>query len=144
MVPLMERYPSLHLFVIFLACLSGCNDASKRHGVSGTITLKGVPVSDGVVTFVPVTPDSPTQGSAVVTGGKFQIAPEQGLLPGRYRVSISAPDGKTPAADPNAPPGPSGNFTSKDRIPAEFNVRSTLEVEVKPDTKANSFEFAIP
>jgi hypothetical protein len=129
---------------LVLMAAAGCGDSSKRYGVSGTVTLKGVPLSDGVVTLVPMAGDSPTQGSAVVSGGKFEIPPEHGLLPGRYRVSISSPDGRTPAADPNAPPGPSGNFTSKDRIPAEFNLRSNLEVEVKPDSKSNSYEFAIP
>jgi hypothetical protein len=143
-VPSMERFAYLRPCLIVLACLSGCHDASRRYGVSGTVILKGEPLNQGVVTLVPVTPDSPTQGSAVIAAGKFSISSEQGLLPGRYRVSISSPDGKTPDADPNAAPGPSGNFTSKDRIPPEFNLRSTLEVEVKPDTKANSFEFKIP
>jgi len=130
--------------LITLAFLSGCHDASRRYGVSGTVTLKGEPLPQGVVSLVPISPDSPTPGSAVIADGKFRIASEQGLLPGRYRVSISSPDGKTPVADPNAAPGPSGNFTSKDRIPPEFNLRSNLEVEVKPDTSVNSFEFKIP
>ena len=49
----------------------------------------------------------------------------------------------TPDNDPNAAPGPSGNFTSKDRIPAKFNIDSKLEVEVKKGDP-NKFDFSIP
>ena len=140
----MARTASLRVGILFLAFSAGCNDDSKRYGVSGTVTLNGEVLKDGVVTFVPVSPESPTQGSAAVAAGKFRISAEQGLAPGMYKISISSPDGKTPVADPNAAPGPSGNFTSRDRIPAEFNIRSTLEIEVKPDTKANVYDFKIP
>jgi hypothetical protein len=65
------------------------------------------------------------------------------LVPGRYRISISSGDGKTPADPSGGPPGPSGNFSSKERIPLEYNVASTHEVEVTK-TGPNRFDFTIP
>jgi hypothetical protein len=123
--------------------LVGCGDSyGGRCAVSGTITLKGKNLDEGAIVFIPVDPALPTQASAGITKGAYQIPRPQGLVPGKYRVSISSPDGKTPEAS-DGPPGPSGNFASKDRIPAKFNIESTLEFEVKKDGP-NKFDFAIP
>jgi hypothetical protein len=127
-------------FLLFV--LVGCGGGDNREGLSGTVTLNGKNLDRGVITFVSEG-NSPTQASAVVENGQYAIPQPQGLAPGKYKVSISSPDGKTPDADPNAAPGPSGNFASKDRIPAKFNIQSKLEVEVKKGDP-NKFDFSIP
>ena len=124
------------------ACLSaGCGKTDARCEASGAITFNGKPLDSGTIVFV--SSDGKSQASALIAGGAYQIPKAQGVPPGKYRISISSPDGKTPDADPNALPGPSGNFASKDRIPKAFNSESKHEVEVKTGDP-NRFDFTIP
>jgi hypothetical protein len=126
------------LFGIFLLC--GCDQSPTRFAVSGNITFQKAPLKNGIITFYPVS--AGTRAGAVISDGKYEIARENGLNPGRYRVSINSPDGESPV-DANAVPGPSGNFSSKDRIPAEFHSKSKLEIEVT-SAGPNQFDFTIP
>jgi len=123
-----------------LFAMVSCDSGPRRMGVSGSVTFRGAPLKDGTITFIPLA--TKTQSGTSIVDGKFAISSDKGLEPGTYRVSISSPDGNTPV-DPNTPPGPSGNFTSKERIPADFNENSKREVEVTL-SGPNRFEFQIP
>lgn len=128
--------------LLLTAGLAGCGGTDDgRRGVSGAITFQGQPLDRGNIMFVSAD-GSLSQTGAAITAGRYQISRQQGLLPGRYKVAISSADGDVPA-NPDTPPGPSGNFTSVDRIPAEYNVESKLEVDVK-DVAENVFDFTIP
>jgi hypothetical protein len=136
---------------VLALCLSACSSVGKgtpeRQAVSGTVTLKGEPLSDGIIMFIPTSQDVSTQVSVNIVKGRFEVPADKGLLPGKYKVAISSPDGKTPV-DSTEPPGPSGstgsgNFPSKNRIPPEWNENSTIEVEVKAG-EPNKFDYAIP
>lgn len=137
-----QRFASC-FFLVFCVLISGCGGGTNRLGISGTVNFKGKPLDTGIITFTPVSSETPTQGSAMITAGKYSISREQGLQPGKYRVSISSPDGKTPDGGSDAIPGPTGNFASVERIPAEYNQKSKHEVEVKKGDK-NSFDYSIP
>jgi len=119
--------------------LTGCSNDGKM-AITGNVTLKGKPLEDGTITFYPV--DTGTRAGTGIVNGKYEIKRELGLVPGKYRVSITSPDGFTPT-DPKTPPGPSGNFTSKDRISADWNTDSKKEIEVTA-TGPNQFDFPIP
>jgi hypothetical protein len=125
--------------------LAGCAESTGgRVGVEGKVTLKGVPLDTGFVMFVPeAVGGAATQASTMIANGEYRIPAPQGLFPGKYRVALSSGDGKTPASDPNAAPGPTGNFASKERIPAKYNTETTLSVEVKAGAN-NSFDFQVP
>jgi len=99
---------------------SGCGPSyGGRKEVKGIVKLKGQPVDDGTIDFFPVSGDQATKSGAQIINGNYKIPAEFGLLPGKYRVSITAGDGRTRAnASPEQPPGPTGaNIVSKDRIP---------------------------
>lgn len=124
--------------------LAGCGEKGlDRYEVTGVITFQGKPLDRGNIQFIPADPSLPTQAGTGISAGNYTIPQAQGLVPGKYLVSISSADGETPVEGSNALPGPSGNFASKDRIPAEFNTNSKLEVEVKTD-KPNKFDFTVP
>ena len=131
--------------LILVLVLAGCGESTGgRVGVEGKVTFKGAPLDTGFVMFVPeAAGGAATQASTMIDKGEYRIPAPQGLFPGKYRVALSSGDGKTPAADPNAAPGPTGNFASKERIPAKYNTETTLSVEVKAGTK-NSFDFQVP
>jgi hypothetical protein len=134
----------LLLALLLAAPAAGCGDAARgRCAVSGTVTFRGQPLDQGMILFVPAAGDLTTQAGTAIRNGQYAIPAPQGLLPGRYRISISSGDGKTPADRNGGPPGPSGNFSSQERIPRDFNVASTHEVEVMKGGP-NRFDFTIP
>jgi hypothetical protein len=139
---LMAGYKSRPAVAVLLGILwlCGCDQSPPRFAVSGIITFRKAPLKNGTITFYPVS--TGTQAGTAISNGKYEIAREKGLHPGTYRVSISSPDGETPV-DANAVPGPSGNFASKERIPAEFNKESKHEIEVT-SAGPNQFDFTIP
>ena len=128
-----------------LAVLCGCSEVNPRQMVSGMITLDGTPLDEGVIEFHSLESLSglpATNGGAIISEGIYEIPAELGLVPGSYRVLITSGDGKTPDS-PDGIPGPSGNFVSKDRIPAKFNRNSELKVQVAENAD-NKFDFDIP
>jgi hypothetical protein len=128
-----------------LVCLGCGPDYGGRVAVNGTVKLKGEPIDDGVIEFVPLAADGETKSGAQILKGAYTIPAEKGLVPGEYRVIITAGDGRTrPDADPNEPPGPTGaNIVSKDRVPADYNVASKQVVKVTADGP-NEFNYDIP
>lgn len=146
----MSRHRGAGLFAGGLICLTlvttGCGEDTHRKEITGKVTLKQQPLNEGVIEFVPLaggTTENPaTKEAGMISNGQYTIAADAGLAPGKYKVLITAGDSTTPA-NPDEPPGPSGNFVMKDRIPPEFNSRSKLEVEVT-DKGPNQFDFDIP
>ncbi len=126
---------------LLMGSITGCGAGNNgRLPVSGVITLKGEPLDDGTIEFS----SSSVKSGASIIRGKYSMPADQGLSPGKYKVMITAGDGKTPADSPDGMPGPTGaNIISKDRIPAEYNTNSTQEVTVT-DKGPNKFDFTIP
>ena len=121
--------------------LNGCSQESDgRQAISGTVNVDGTPVKAGSISFQPAEGQATASG-AVITSGKYSLAKEDGLLPGTYRVAISAPmagtvDAAAPALPGEAPP------LAKDLIPPEWNNASRHTIEVKK-TGAQTFPFEI-
>jgi len=132
--------------LLLICCVSACGEATYRKAITGSVSLKKEPLSDGIIQFTPMSGGSSeypaTKESGMIAKGEYKIPAEVGLVPGKYRVVITSGDGGAPA-DPDQPPGPSGNYVMKDRIPPEYNVKSTVEVEVT-QAGPNQFNFEIP
>ncbi len=129
------------IVLLFIASLTGCGGGTGgRVPVTGVVTLKGEPLDDGTIEFS----SSSVKSGAAIVKGKYSMPADQGLTPGKYKVIITAGDGKTPADSADGLPGPTGaNIISKDRIPAEYNTNSKQEVTVT-DKGPNKFDFTIP
>jgi hypothetical protein len=133
-----------------LVFLAGCGDPyAGRFEVSGSATLKGQPVPDGTLVMFEPLDNQGTAGTTSCTGGAYKIPRENGLMPGKYLVRLTAGDGKTAVnpVNPDEPPGPamkgSTNIVSKDIIPDDWGRKSKQEVTVKADGP-NRFDFTIP
>ena len=89
-----------HLANSLIACiiLTGCTEQSTRVPVSGSVFIDGQPLTAGTIRFVPATGRPVT--SAIMSDGSFQLsenlisAPleDSGVVPGVYRVAVSAPE----------------------------------------------------
>jgi hypothetical protein len=116
----------------------GCGGGSGpggRLGVSGSVSYKGQPVDQGSIEFIPIGGGKSQQGAAI-QGGKYSIPAKQGLLPGKYGVKISSLEGGG-AAEPGGLPGPE----PKERLPAKYNTKSTLEREIKAGQTTQDFNL---
>jgi hypothetical protein len=122
--------------------LTGCGGGTNKKAVSGTVTWKSKPLETGMIRFLPAEAGGQTETGAVITDGKFDIPKEHGLLPGKYKVSISSPDPKSGQGPPDAAPGDRGGYPAKERIAEKYNAQTTLTAEVTADGK-NQFEFQV-
>jgi hypothetical protein len=129
------------LTVLFAAAgLTGCGGGTDKQAVSGTVTWKSKPLETGTIRFLPLDAAATTETGAVITNGRFDIPREQGLLPGKYKVSISSPDPKSGQGPEDAPPGERGGYPATERIAEKYNKKSELTAEVTAGGK-NEFEF---
>ncbi|WP_240907129.1 hypothetical protein [Paludisphaera rhizosphaerae] len=134
---------------VLAACgLAGCGgeagDGLPREAVSGGVTVDGKPLKSGIALFLPVDPNNPTQGNFTVIDGKYNIAKEQGLIPGKYSVKISSSVGEEKKESESLNGGAPGMPPSipKDAIPPMYNSDTKLAAEVKAGIP-NDFQFAL-
>jgi hypothetical protein len=119
------------LAVLLMAALCGCGEANPlgRRAISGTVTFQGQLLDYGAIRFEPTGGENPVEAGAVITQGKYQIAEAQGLPPGSYKVWITAQE-TGPELPAEEAPGETPRMVVKDRIPAQYNVQTTLVAEV--------------
>jgi hypothetical protein len=134
------RKPSL----LFLAAslLIGCG-GPKITTVTGTVTLNGQPLANALVNFQPLGEGKvePGPGSTGRTNEKGEYALKiigggNGAVVGKHRVAIYAAldDGKTR-------PNEDRRTRQPERVPAQYNVKSTLTFEVKPGKNVADFSL---
>ena len=132
------RLGSTALFMLVGFSIAGCGTSDGRLPVSGTITLKGQPVTEGTINFQ--SEDGATMSGGLIKDGKYEVPAVKGLPPGKYIVRISA--AKPGSAVDEPVPGESGP-PAEELVPPEFNSNSTLTFEAKEGTE-NQFNFDVP
>jgi hypothetical protein len=133
------------LAAVMLVGLMGCGerDTLPREAISGTVTLDGQPLKEGVIQFMP---SVTTTNQAVVAGGpirdgKFEVSRDQGPTPGGYSVTILSGDVGGGALPPGTAPGEGvANKPAREKIPAKYNAQTILTAEVKKGGP-NTFQF---
>jgi hypothetical protein len=135
-----QRFSVVLLLVVVL--MAGCSrDPNARHPVSGTVFLNGQPLDQGRIYFVPVHKGSSESG-ATILNGKYSIPCDLGLVPGIYKVSIFSYDPQGAKVASDEIPGDPGVKQFKERIPARYNVQTTLTAEVTSEG-SNILDFAL-
>lgn len=128
--------------VLAMMFATGCGpgNASGRLAISGTVTFQGKPLDQGTIQIISLDPGKQAISGGMIKDGKFSIAADKGLAPGKYRVRISSPEegsGATPAMPGDPAP------VAKERIPPEYSgPESKLEIEVTKGGK-NDFNLDI-
>jgi hypothetical protein len=145
---MMFRFPCVLGFLLLAALglaapgCSGSGDELPRDPVSGTVSLDGEPLSGGSIQFTPAADSAgaPITGGSPIENGRFSIARTDGLVPGKYRVSISKPDQKSVAQTKG--PVAKGTQLAKELIPMKYNARTELSAEIpKGGTSSLNFEL---
>jgi hypothetical protein len=131
---------------VLLGCGSAPPAGPQRVAVQGTITLDGKPLDQAVIRFVPMPEVNGPKASADVAAGKFEIPAGFGPAAGKHRVEIEstdhggiAPDDEQALAELAAG---KRRLTKPVKIPAIYNVRSTLQKDLKADSP-NEFAFEL-
>jgi|SRR6516165_337824 hypothetical protein len=139
--------PLIH-FLVFgvLLGLTGCSgNSGGRQRISGTVTVKGAPLVDGIIEFIPQVDSSPkqfaTKSGALVRDGKYVIPKDKGLLPGTYKVIILAGGETAPEAAPGEPPGPTKKLPATKR--RDYSQATKLVAEVTKEGP-NQFDYTLP
>jgi hypothetical protein len=134
----------LVLLMAIGGCGGGSGDNLPRQAVYGKVTVDGKPMERGVISFTPDTQASnPVTGGGVIADGAYAIPREQGLTPGKYKVSITASDAPTslaPGEAPGAPPR--AKSKSAPAAPAKSGKPFTAEAEVKSGG-STALDFAL-
>ena len=127
--------------VMSLALLAGCGGGGRSE-VSGTVTFKGQPLAKGTIRFDPM-PGGGSSASASISGGKYTVPAAQGLLPGKYKVSVTTVGADSQAVDRSAPPGGGGAAPkeSAEPIPTKYNQATTLSCDVTPGANTHDFKL---
>ncbi|MEZ6101360.1 MAG: hypothetical protein R3E01_20705 [Pirellulaceae bacterium] len=100
---------ALSVIVLMVSQIAGCGGKSEGVLVSGKVTFRNQPVTQGVINFFP--DSGKTLGGAIQADGTFACH----LLPGQYRVIVNAP----PAAPPGWKDGDPMPTTTA-QVPAHF------------------------
>ena len=113
-------------FVMFV--LAGCGP--RPAVVRGTVSVDGVALSGGSLTFEPVDGVGPSVGTEI-TDGRFELPATSKMLPGKKKVVVrgSIKTGKQVQAAPPAPPGVMVDDLKF--YPSPGGQPGTQEVEVK-------------
>jgi hypothetical protein len=120
---------------LLLAAASGCGHPEAK--VTGRVTLDGEPVQDGTILFTPK--DGKGQAaSGEIKGGQFTATK---VTPGVNKVQINGKKSKGKIKPYKDSDTEIEEF--EELIPAEYNLNSTLEVEIKAgDNDLKPFELA--
>lgn len=131
------------LVIVMVITAAGCaesGDGLDRQPISGSITLNGLPLASGLITFVPSGAPEPV-ATAAIEDGSYALDREDGPVSGPHRVTIwaSAPTGQT-IHDPYYPDEPIEE--TREIIPNRYNTQSVLTADVKTnDENGVSFQL---
>ena len=139
-------FASFGFVMLILVMVSGCyGPTDDTIPVWGKITLNGTPLATGDIEFSSKQAGGIRRGS-MITKGDYRTAPMQGLIPGEYVVKIFSVAAGTSGPSANSMPGDDdglGPAASRDLIPAKYNMRSNVLVNVTAEGP-NEFNFDIP
>jgi len=130
---------AMGLFVASLGMCLGCG--SNLATVEGNVTFDGQPVEQGSIVFEPADGVGQVAGGTI-QNGKYRLASEAGVAPGKMIVRISAvkTTGQKVKAGPPAPPETMVDEVSQ-YIPAIYNEKSTLAIQVAAGNVIQDFEL---
>jgi hypothetical protein len=133
----MRRLTAASLLVALLL-LPGCGDGSRGQ-VSGTVTLDGQAVENGVITFLPTGGTTGPSTSVEIKGGRYEIGREKGPVVGTNRVEILVYRKTGKKIREMTGGGQTDEIVQA--APPVYNAQSTLTREIKAGPNELNFEL---
>jgi len=126
-------------FGLLLSVGCGPTNNTGRYGITGVVTFQGKPLDRGTIEFA-AEPGGNAAGGAMIQDGRYSVPESHGLRPGVYRVRLYSSAASSAGPAPQFP-GESGP-PAKERIPPQYNSKSTLTAKVTEDGP-NEFNIEI-
>jgi hypothetical protein len=120
------------LSLALLLALAGCSKGPPKGVISGAITLDGNPVKKGAIRFVPIDGNTTTAGGEI-NDGKYTVSAPVNM----FKVSINAVDNSQQAVA--AASISDEEPLAQELIPAKYNVRTELVVEIQEGENQKDF-----
>jgi hypothetical protein len=129
------------LLAVGLLMASGCREERVR--IHGKITLDGVAIETGLITFIPEDKSKGQTAGATVSQGEYQVIGTNPPPPGSYRIEIESQK-KTGKQIPAGSPLPPGTMVDEtvQLIPAKYNTKSELKRDLKSGDNPLDFELS--
>lgn len=143
------------LLSLGLILLVGCGDDGfgRRYPVSGKVSVKGVPLEHGRISFEPEPGKEGRVASGEIENGAYTLtthSPGDGALPGSYRVTIVAKDVNNDNVVKNAGGGAGrqddiykAEKAAKRLVPAKYELAETSGLKAEVGEKTNTFDFDV-
>ena len=126
--------------------LSGCNEEGlQRSVVTGSVTYKGEPVSDGTIVFTPAASSHVPSAGASIIDGSYTVDSRGGVPVGTHRICIEAFH-RVPFTLRPGEPAPRNYFEGKAReqyLPKKYNSDSELEITIEPGSQQITKNFEL-
>lgn len=136
------------VLVLLAASAAGCGggDGLERVAVSGSVTISGEPVPNGVVRFRPAEGTEGPMANTMITDGQYNIPGDQGPIAGNYEVQVQAYEDPNAAAAPSATTRPA---VASDKLGAkissdDIDIPTTPAVPQAPKESKRTFNVTIP
>lgn len=133
-----KRFYLNTFIILIISVLTGCGsgDGNQKLAIKGSITLNGVPLKSGAITFIPM--EQGVSVGATIANGSYLVDTTDGASPGEYKVEI---DSSQPSGNKvQSTVGETMEDEYTNIIPANYNRNSTLKVMLKSDSK-NKHDF---
>lgn len=119
----------------------GCGDPSGRQAITGRVAYQGVDLEEGTIHFFSKNAAAGDATGAMIVKGRYTIDAAHGLPPGAYDVRISSPNYK--GKRPDASQAPGAPYLAAERLPAKYNLKSELSIDVSPDSAKKDYDFLL-
>lgn len=116
--------------------LWGCGGKGGVGTVSGTVTLDGQPLADGLITFIPADGNSPTAGGKIAAGS-YSVEASRGSQKVVINATKVTGSRKAYANDPNSPV----ITTTAEILPKKYSDALTTELTVEVKGGSNTADF---
>lgn len=137
-----------------LSAIIGCGDDSglaQRYAVSGEVKYKGEPVEKGTISFKPEDKEGRPASGQIEKGyySLTTLTPNDGALPGKYKVTIVSKLVDTSQMEAIAKGGQfhhdatflKATKTAKNLVPSKYSLDTTSGLAATVEEKSNTVNF---
>jgi hypothetical protein len=122
-------------FLIFLLALTGCGAGTTMAEVKGTVTVDGVPLNNGSISFLPADGTTKTTGGIIKDGQYLVQVPI-----GDMKVAIRAPKFSHKQKLYDTPDSRERDVFIES-LPEQYNTETELRLDVKPGGIEKDFDL---
>lgn len=146
---LLQRWSGLGCLLLLIISIAGCGNNSGdprgiRYSATGRVLLDQQPLPQGRIVLVCNPGECSVKAITAISEGRFEFTESNGPLEGEARVEIYPAELELEQFESarGTAPGRKVDVTPL-RIPARYNVRSALTVQVSPNPEQNQYTFEL-